>query len=135
MSTSDPPIVIPILVAAFALAGLLAWFLVKAIKAFLANSEPYREAVLRARSDPRVLDALGAPIQAGLPQGNIRWDILLENRASLIIPMSGPMASGHLYVRARGRWRSWNYTQMQLNIESRGESIDLNRPHAQASSA
>jgi len=123
--TSDPAIVVPILVAAFVLAGFFAWFLVKAIKAFLANSEPYREAVGRARSDPRVRDALGAPIQAGPPQGNIRWDILLGKRASLIIPMSGPTASGHLYVRARGRWRTWNYTQIQLNVESRGEAIDL----------
>ena len=124
-STNDPGIVIPILAGAFALAGLFAWLLFKAVRAALANSRPYREAVQRAQSDPRVLNALGAPLQAGPPSGNIRYDLLLGNRASLSIPLSGQAASGRLSVRASGRWRTWNYTQIQLKVDGSDEQIEI----------
>ncbi len=127
-STRDPAIVLTILVAAVVLVGLFAWVLFRVISAALSNSQPYLGAVGRARSDPRVLDALGTPVQAGLPQGSLQWDLVLGNRASLTIPLSGPRASGHLFVRARGRCCTWNYTQIQLSVRGRDTAIDLTGP-------
>ncbi len=124
-STNDTAIVIPILVGAFALASLFAWLLVKAVRAFLASSLPYRDAVRQAQSEPKVIEALGAPIQAGPPRGSLRYDLFLGNRAALRIPLSGPIASGRLTVRAVGRRKNWRYTRIQLKVDGRKETVEI----------
>ena len=92
-----------------AFVGLIAFiaFIVVVVFGAMRSSEPYKEAVRRAQSDPRVIAALGSSTEATFfVSGNIQTENH-EGRAKLDIPMRGPKGSGTLHVEAtkmRGRW-------------------------------
>jgi hypothetical protein len=114
--------VVGILVAAFSVAGILAWLLVKLIRQALKDSRFYQEAVLAVQSSPEACEVLGTPMEFGLPTGNI-FVHLLGGRASLRIPVTGQKDKGVVLVRARKRWLSWLYNRVQVDVGS--QSIDL----------
>ncbi|HEX2061951.1 MAG TPA: cytochrome c oxidase assembly factor Coa1 family protein [Thermoanaerobaculia bacterium] len=109
-----------------ALAGLVAFIAFIVFVAFgaLRASEPYTNALSRAQRDPRVIAALGAPVEAGwLVSGKIQVDNR-DGHANLDIHIAGPKQKAVLRVigtKARGRWV---YDEMIVTPEN-GPEINL----------
>jgi hypothetical protein len=107
----------------FGFIGFIVFIGVVVIGSF-RNSDPYREAVRRAQSDPRVVEALGQPIEIGL---FVSGSINTENdqgTANLSIPISGPKGKAKIYVVAEKKRRRWTYSEMYVTPE-KGEEINL----------
>jgi hypothetical protein len=109
--------------ALIALAGFIV-FIVTLVLGAIRSSEPYETAVQRARSDARVVAALGAPLKPGL---FVSGSIKVENGygyADIDIPISGPKQKATLSVvgtKTRGRW---SYEELVVTPEN-GAAIDL----------
>jgi hypothetical protein len=106
-------------------AGLLAaagagYWVMASVRDSFISSALYQTALTRARTDSRVIDALGEPIEPG-------WAIsgTLHNGDSgdMGFSLSGPKAAGELYLDGGGRVRP-AYDVLRLTIEG-GAMIDL----------
>lgn len=96
-----------------------------AVYGVIQGSEPYREALARAREHPEVVAALGEPLEAGLFVSgsiNIRGS---DGEADFSINVSGPEGEGTLHVEARKEAGAWSYEEMVLVVDATGERIDL----------
>lgn len=120
--------------AMFLMAVAVIGFIVVVVFGSMRTSTPYREAVARAQSDPRVLELLGSPVQPGY------WfsgSINSQNRdgnATFDIPISGPKGKATLRVvgvKQRGRW---TYSEMIVTPPA-GPEIDLLAPPESPSTA
>lgn len=90
----------------------------------MRNSTPYKDALNRAQSDPRVIELLGSPIKPGL---FFSGSINTHNRdgdAKLDIPLRGPKGKATLRVVATKTRGRWTYDQMIVTPKS-GPEIDL----------
>ncbi|MDR1077017.1 MAG: cytochrome c oxidase assembly factor 1 family protein [Xanthomonadaceae bacterium] len=89
------------------------------------TTEPYRHAVQAAQADPRVVAALGEPINAGLfAFGNINVSGP-SGQANLAIPLTGSRKSGTVYVEATKAADHWNYRLLEVSIDGDAQRIDL----------
>lgn len=120
------------------LAGLLAAIFVLGIIAVLGifslvmssmkGSDPAKQALARARSNPAVVQQLGTPIEEGwFVSGaiNVSSD---SGDADLALPISGPMGKAVLHVTASKSAGTWTYSLMQASMQGSGEKIDLLEP-------
>jgi len=92
----------------------------------LKSSDAYKIAVSRAKSDQRVVTALGTPIREGLvPSGktNVTGP---SGEADLGIPISGPKGKATIYAVAPKSAGTWAFSKLVVQVESSGEMIDLN---------
>ena len=92
----------------------------------LRANQPYKEVLARAQNDPRVVEALGAPIELGWTvSGRIRTWAGRRSYAHLDIPLRGSKQNGSVYVSATSEDNQpWKYHAMLVTPE-RGEPIDL----------
>ena len=108
--------------------GLFAAFIfmiVSLVFGMLKSSEPYKDAVAKATSNPQVQSELGTPVTEGfIPSGNINLNNDAGN-ASLDIPISGPKGNGGIRVVAIKTAGVWTYTTMEVVIDGKPEKIDL----------
>ncbi len=89
------------------------------------SSPVYLEAMKAAQSDPRVLEQMGMPIQAGwFVTGSIEQQGL-SGDASLVIPISGPRKGGTLYASARKGNGVWQFYTLAVQIDGQDQIIDL----------
>ena len=92
---------------------------------FLRSSEPYALALERARQEPRVIEALGEPIEVGwMMQGSINFDGD-SGHADFSIPLTGPRGSARVHVVAERAAGEWVYERLEVEIDATGERIDL----------
>ncbi len=95
----------------------------------IKSSEPYQEAMARARANPAVLAALGEPITEGFfIQGNINLSIVNGQEtgtANLAIPISGPKGTATLRVAATKAGGKWNYHLLNAELGEANQTIDL----------
>ena len=90
----------------------------------MRNSTPFEEATGRARRDPRVIAALGEPIDVDLLfQGNISTHNR-DGNADLNIGLSGPKGKARLIVVGTKTAGKWTYGTMRVDPEG-GAPIDL----------
>ena len=90
----------------------------------MRSSTPYKDAMQRAQTDPRVIEALGSPIEPGL---FISGSINTQNQsgdADLSIPVSGPKGKARISVKGTKDEGRWTYTRMTVT-PAKGEPIDL----------
>jgi hypothetical protein len=90
----------------------------------MRSSTPYQDAMERARTDPRVIEALGSPIEPGL---FISGTINTKNQsgdADLSIPISGPRGKARIHVVGTKDSGRWSYSKMVVTPE-KGDVIDL----------
>ena len=109
----------PLLLAGTCVASI-AWFVFGAIR----ESTLYTESLRRAQSDPAVIEALGAPVEAGWwVSGNVNLE---EERGSadFRVPLKGSRKTGTLEVTASREGSSWNYSVMRVHVDD-GPIIDL----------
>jgi len=91
----------------------------------LKSSDAYKTALARAKSDQRVVAALGTPIRDGLvPSGktNVNGP---SGEADIGIPISGPKGKATIYAVATKSMGTWNFSKLAVQVEG-GEMIDLN---------
>jgi Cytochrome oxidase complex assembly protein 1 len=90
------------------------------------SSDPYKIAVSRAKSDQRVIAAVGTPIHAGIfTTGNTSVQGA-SGQANLAIPISGPKGKATIYAVATKSEGSWSFSKLNVKIDGTGETIDLN---------
>ncbi len=91
----------------------------------MKSSEPYQEAVARAKNNPQVRTGLGTPVTEGfMMSGNISTSGA-SGAALLDIPLSGPKGEARLYVEAKKSSGAWTYTTMEVAIPGQPSRIDL----------
>jgi hypothetical protein len=91
----------------------------------MRSSDVAKEAVARARSNPLVVQRLGAPISEGWLVGGSINVSTGSGDADLSVPISGPKGKGTVYVTAQKTAGMWAYSLMQAAIEGSSERIDL----------
>jgi TonB family protein len=106
--------------------GLIVMFVMGAVK----SSVPYTQALTQAKTNPALLEEMGAPIEAGwYVTGSISSSGSGSN-ANLSFPIYGPKKSGMLHVVATKNPFSavtgeWRFTELEANVEGRNEPISL----------
>ena len=91
----------------------------------MRSSDAATESLLRAKSNPFVVQRLGSPIKEGWFVGgsiNVTTD---SGDADLAVPISGPTRQGTVYVTAHKSAGAWNYSLMQAAIQGSNDRIDL----------
>jgi hypothetical protein len=94
------------------------------ISGMLKESDAYRSAVQTMEANAQVMEILGAPIKTGFPSGNVHTSGP-SGEAQLAIPVEGSKARGTLYVDATKSMGVWKTNELVLQVEGRGERIDL----------
>ncbi|HYU25859.1 MAG TPA: cytochrome c oxidase assembly factor 1 family protein [Thermoanaerobaculia bacterium] len=111
--------IVVVLFAAFCAALVI--FVFGAIK----HSDVYKGALARVQNDPRVITALGSPIEPGfLVSGNVHVDTNGGN-AEINFPVSGPKAKAKVHASATLEDGKWKYETLTATPEG-GAPIDLN---------
>ena len=109
--------------SAVLIGGLLVfgWVLLKAMK----SSDAYRLAVISAKNNRAVIEALGEPVREGFMfTGNISISGS-SGHANLAIPIGGPRGKGTLYAKANKTAGRWRYEVLAVKLQSSGRSIYL----------
>ena len=91
------------------------------------SSDVYKEALSRAQSDPRVVEALGTPIQAGLFVTGSLETQGISGDAQLNIPIHGPKGRGVLYAAARRENGVWNFYTLAVGVNGQDALIPLDK--------
>jgi hypothetical protein len=90
----------------------------------MRSSQPYKDGLARATADPRVIEALGSPVEPGLfVSGNIQTNNQ-SGSADINIPLKGSKQKGSLHVVGTREGGRWTYTRMVMT-PVRGDPIDL----------
>jgi hypothetical protein len=93
----------------------------------IKRTDVYREAYHRASSDPRVIAALGTPIDKGWwVFGSVHIDNDSGN-ANFDFPISGPKAKAREHVAASFNGNSWTYSELVVKPDNGGD-IDVLKP-------
>ena len=94
----------------------------------LKRTDVYKGALRRAQDDPRVVAALGSPVEGGLwVKGNIHFDANSGGNAELTFPIHGPKGKAMEHAVATYENRQWTYETLTVQPEG-GPKIDLNTP-------
>lgn len=96
-----------------------------AIFAGLRQSDAYKTAVSRAKSDPAVIEALGSPIAEGWFMSGSTHVEGPGGEANLGIPISGPKAKATIYAVATKAAGLWHYQTLEVEVNGRAERINL----------
>ena len=90
------------------------------------STEAYKGALAAARTDPELIEAIGAPIHEGLfPDGEYRRTSSSSGCWSIEIPMSGPEGSATVRVLHHDEPAGSRFTFMVADLEDSGRRIDL----------
>lgn len=110
------------------LGAIVACVIVFGAFAAMKRTDVYKGALERAQNDPRVVAALGSPVNSGWwMSGRINKDTRTGGDADLHIPISGPKAKGELHAVATIENGKWVYETLTVTPEG-GTAIDLNTP-------
>jgi hypothetical protein len=91
----------------------------------IRSSEPYTEALARAKENPEVKAALGEPIEVGYwVSGSIDVNGT-SGTAKIAIPISGPKKSATIYVDGTKTAAKWEYLTFEVAPDGGGNRIDL----------
>ncbi len=105
--------------------GAFVAFLVLVVFGAMKQSDAYKMALARAKTDQRVIAALGTPITEGWylsGKTNVNGG---SGEADLSIPISGPKGKATIYAVATKSAGEWSYSKLVVKVEGTGETIDL----------
>lgn len=109
----------------FALFAAFIFCIVVFVFSAMKSSDVYATAMQRARSDQRVITALGTPIKEGWYVMGSESTTGGSGEADLSIPISGPKGKATVYAKATKSAGKWKYTQLQVRVAATDELIDL----------
>lgn len=108
---------------------VLGGFVLAAISTYegrFKSTEAYKGALAAARTDPELIEAIGAPIHEGLfPEGEYRSTSDSSGCWSFEIPVSGPEGSATVRVLHHDEPAGSRYTFMVADLEGSGRRVDL----------
>lgn len=94
----------------------------------IKSSQPYKDGLAKATSDPRVQMAIGEPMEAAwYTGGNLQDNGATGVAQNILIPLSGPKGEGLVTVDAVKEGGTWKMTQARFLIikPAGGGTIDL----------
>jgi hypothetical protein len=101
------------------------FFIIAVVFGAMKSSDAYKMALARAKADPRVMNALGSPIQDGFfASGNTNVSGT-SGQADMNVPISGPKGKGTLYFVASKFAGQWTFSKLMVEIADTGQRIDL----------
>jgi hypothetical protein len=100
-------------------------FLVLVVFGAMKQSDVYQMALRRAKEDPKVMAALGTPINEGWWLSGSTKVSGGSGEADLTIPVSGPKGKGTIYAVGTKSAGHWTFSKLAVEIKSTGETIDL----------
>jgi hypothetical protein len=93
----------------------------------IKSSDVYRGARATAQKDPRVIQALGSPVEPGWwIKGNVNVRDH-SGEADIEFPISGPKGSGRVHAVATRESSGWRYSELVVT-PANGPPIDLLKP-------
>lgn len=99
--------------------------LMSMVLGMIKSSDAYQQPLQQAQRDPAVIAALGGPVEPGwMVMGNISVNGP-SGEASLQIPLSGPRASGDLFVEGSKSAGVWTFQTLSVQPDAGGQRIDL----------
>lgn len=111
--------------AALLVVTALVWLALTQWSRWSRGSEPYQEAMRRARCSIELVAVLGEPIQDGfLPSGSMQRTADGGGSSEFVVSLSGPRGTAELYLEARREKGLWDYPLLYA-ITGKGEAIDL----------
>jgi len=90
--------------------------------------------ISRAKSDERVVAALGTPISEGMftsGKTNVNGP---SGEADIAIPISGPKGKATIYAVATKSAGTWTFSKLAVQVEGSSDMIDLNEAERAATS-
>jgi hypothetical protein len=104
-----------------AMVGSIVLIVFSAIK----STDIYKDALMRAKAHPAVIQAIGLPIREGFfISGNTSVNGA-SGETNLSIPISGPNGKARIYVAATKSLGQWNYSGLVAEIEKTHKRINL----------
>ncbi len=106
-----------------------AFIIISLIFGIMKSSGVYKEAVARAQTSTKVIEAIGSPIEEGfLIYGSINVSGSRGN-ADIAIPISGPYGKATVYAVAEKSAGRWIFKLLDVAVEGYEGRIDLlNKP-------
>ena len=90
----------------------------------MKSSEAYKLTVEKLQSNSQAVSALGAPINTGLPTGNIQMSGS-SGSANMSFSAEGTISNGTVYFKATKDMGQWTIEHAVLKLEDSGERINL----------
>jgi hypothetical protein len=85
----------------------------------LKSSQLYKMSVIRAKTHPAVVEAVGLPMRDGwFVKGGIRSKDS-SSQARLVFTISGPKGRAIVYIQAKKSAGKWTYSTFQVKIRGR----------------
>ena len=91
----------------------------------IKSSDAYQIALNRAKADPRVIEAIGTPIKAGLVVSGSTKVTGDSGESDITIPIHGPKGKAKIYAVATKSEGEWQYSKLVVKVEETDERIDL----------
>ncbi len=111
--------------AALLVVAALLWLGLSQWSRWSRSSEPYQEAMRRARCSIELVAVLGEPIQDGfLPTGSMQRSAGGGGSSDFVVALSGPRGTAELYLEAHREKGRWDYPLLYV-ITGQDEAIDL----------
>jgi len=90
----------------------------------MRSNEPYKDGLARATKDPRVIEALGAPVEPGWFVSGTISTTGRSGHCDIDIPLKGSKQSGSVHVVGSREGGRWSYARIIMTPD-RGDPIDL----------
>jgi hypothetical protein len=102
-----------------------AFFIISIVFGALKSSDAYKTALAKAKADPRVVQALGSPIDDGMFISGKTNVSGTSGQADMTVPISGPKGKGTIYFVASKFAGQWTFSKLMVEIANTGQRIDL----------
>ena len=103
--------------------GVIAYFI--SMSKLIKKSEIYRDSIVIASNDGRLVEAIGSPMRDGT---FVAGDLKEENdsgSANIVISLTGPVGSADLFLIAYKKDGKWEYKKLAVKITKSGEEFNL----------
>lgn len=102
-----------------------AFFIITIVFGALKSSDAYKGALAKAKADPRVVNALGSPIEDGMFIAGKTNVSGTSGHADMTVPISGPKGKGTIYFVASKFAGQWTFSKLMVEVANTGQRIDL----------
>lgn len=114
-----------ILLSVLAVFAAVLWFAVSQWSNWSRGSEPYREAMRRARCSVELVAHLGEPIQDGfLPMGSMALNSNGSGSSEFVVQLRGPRGEARMFMNAERSRGEWDYPMLYA-VTGQADPIDL----------
>jgi hypothetical protein len=101
------------------------FFIMSVVFGAIKSSDAYKGALSKAKSDSRVVSALGSPITDGWFVSGKTNVSGTSGQADMTVPISGPKGKGTIYFVASKFAGQWTFSKLMVEIGATGQRIDL----------